>query len=140
MMAVSAGGIFGLAYFSYRPDDAPDRSITPAAAVEFAQREKVSGPVLNSYDFGGYLIFRGIPVFMDGRGLPFGKELTRDYFNAMDVSHGGERLDELASKYGVSWTLLSAKSAAASHFDRSPDWRQIYADDIAVIHVRRSRG
>jgi hypothetical protein len=32
---------------------------------------------------------------------------------------------------------LRTKSPAALHFDHSPGWRRIYADDVAVIHVRR---
>ena len=39
--------------------------------------------------------------------------------------------------YNVTWTLLRPGSAAALHFDRSPGWRRLYADDVAVVHVRR---
>jgi hypothetical protein len=45
---------------------------TPVAALEFAQREKLQGPVFNDYDFGGFLIHAGIPTFIDGRGELFG--------------------------------------------------------------------
>src|SRR6202030_771976 len=39
---------------------------TPAAAVANAGLAD-AGPVLNDYSFGGYLIFAGIPTFIDGR-------------------------------------------------------------------------
>jgi hypothetical protein len=31
---------------------------------------------------------------------------------------------------------LRLQSAAALHFDNAPGWQRIYADDIAVVHVR----
>ena len=50
---------------------------TPEAAVANAGLAK-AGPVLNDYSFGGYLIFAGIPTFIDGRGELFGgKFITR---------------------------------------------------------------
>lgn len=133
-------GVLGTAYAKMRPLDDPTENITPADALDFALKENLHGPVLNAYAYGGFLIFRGIPVFMDGRGLPFGKELVNEFFNAATNAANGDKLDELADRYKVTWTLLEAKSIAAAHFDHSPDWRKIYADDIAVIHVRRPRG
>jgi hypothetical protein len=93
-------------------------------------------PVLNDFDFGGYLIFRGIPTFIDGRTLPFGKEFALKYTDAVTPG-GGSALDHLADTYKVAWTLLRPHSEAAFHFDQSPNWRRIYADDVAVIHLRR---
>jgi len=120
-------------YAILRPDDAPPGAITPAAAVDHAIGANITGPVFNHYDFGGYLIFRGIPTFIDGRALPFGKEFVSEYFNADDSN----KLDELVNKHGVTWTLLQPKSSAVLHFDQSPHWRRVYADDVAVVHVRR---
>ena len=47
-----------------------------------------------------------------------------------------DKLDQIVDAYKVSWTLLRPESAAALHFDRSPSWRRIYVDRIAVVHVR----
>ena len=110
--------------------------IAPAAAVDYAMKANVTGAVLNDYDFGGYLIFRGISTFIDGRTLPFGKQFALKYFNAM-VLGADEKLERLADAYNVSWTLLRPQSAAALHFDRSPGWQRLYADDVAVVHIRR---
>jgi hypothetical protein len=116
--------------------DVPANDITPAAAVEYAIDANVTGPVFNDFDFGGYLIFRGIPTFIDGRTLPFGKEFSVDYLKAVALG-GDSRLDQLVDAYKVTWTLLRPQSAEAVHFDHSPGWRRIYADDVAVVHVRR---
>jgi hypothetical protein len=129
-------GLLGAAYITLRPADGPSNNFSPAAAIDFAMKANVTGPVFNDFDFGGYLIFRGIPTFIDGRTLPFGKEFALKYLDAVDPS-GGNKLEQLADTYQVSWTLVRANSPAAFHFDLSPHWRRIYADDVAVVHVRR---
>jgi hypothetical protein len=128
-----AGGMLAATYAILRPADAPPAAITPAAAVDSAISANITGPVFNDYNFGGYVIFRGIPTFIDGRVFPFGKEFVLEYLNADD----SKRLDQLVDKYGATWTLLRPKSLAVLHFDQSPHWRRVYADDVAVVHVRR---
>jgi hypothetical protein len=128
--------LLGTAYVISRPVDAPPDHLAPAAALDYARKTNVTGPVLNDIDFGGYLIFRGIPTFIDGRALPFGKRFALDYIAATKLG-AGDKLERLADAHNVSWTLLSPWSAAALHFDHSPGWRRMYADDVAVIHVRR---
>src|SRR5262245_12931319 len=48
------------------PIEPPTRT-APQKALAAAKLAGVSGHVLNSYGFGGYLIFNGIPTFVDGR-------------------------------------------------------------------------
>jgi hypothetical protein len=124
------------AYTALQPVAAPPEHYALAPALAHATKANVTGPVLNEYDFGGYLIFRGIPTFIDGRTLFFGKRFALDYFGAT-VLGAGDKLERLADAYRVTWTLLRTGSAPALHFDHSPGWRQIYADPVAVIHVRR---
>jgi hypothetical protein len=57
-------------------------AITPDAAVSAVEAQQVKGPVFNDYDFGGYLIFRGIKPFIDGRYL-YGDDFTRRYAEAL---------------------------------------------------------
>ena len=45
----------------------PDPQITPAAAVDYIVDHNDGGKVYNSFNFGGYLIFRKVPTFVDGR-------------------------------------------------------------------------
>ena len=114
----------------------PSAKVSPSAAVDYALKQNLTGPVLNDFDFGGYLIYRGIKTFIDGRTLPFGKKFAVDYFEAMRLGKL-EKLDAMADTYKVTWTLLQPGTTMAYHFDHSPRWRQLYADDTAVIHVRR---
>jgi hypothetical protein len=106
---------------------------TPAAALAAVTADHVEGPVLNDYEFGGYLIFRGVKPFIDGRYL-YGDVFIRRFVEATQVS--SDQLPQLLSEYGITWTLFSARRPAAVVLDRLPGWRRLYADDIAVVHVR----
>src|SRR5262249_47767848 len=61
----------------------------PVRAVEYMQQHNIAGPLLNNYDFGGYLVWKDRKVFVDGRADPFerGGSLA-DYFHIMRVKPG----------------------------------------------------
>lgn len=109
----------------------PARAITPAAAVDAGLQ--LPGHVFNHYDYGGYLIFRGVPVFIDGRGDPYGNAFTQAAIKA--VLDGTDLLD-LLDRHGAAWTLLPASSAAVATLDRSEGWLRYYTDDVTVVHRR----
>lgn len=120
---------------------APDRALRPAAAVDaaldhFAGGSLAIGPVLNDYAFGGYLISRGIPTFIDGRADMFGDAFIERHHMAIAVRSDG--LSDLLDEYRVGWTLFRPTTQAVVLLDRMPGWRRLYADDIAVVHVRRA--
>ena len=52
------------------PDRRPPRVFMPVGAVDHIEANAAKGNVYNDYSFGGYLIFRGIPTFVDGRSEP----------------------------------------------------------------------
>jgi len=106
---------------------------TPTAALAAVAADHVAGPVLNDYEFGGYLIFRGVKPFIDGRYL-YGDAFIRRFVEATQVS--SDQLPHLLSEYGITWTLFSAGRPAVVLLDHLPGWRRFYADDIAVVHVR----
>lgn len=113
-----------------------DPRIAPAAALAAAERAGLAGPVLNDYDFGGYLIFRGRAPFVDGRVDLYGDDFMRAYGAALDAK--GDALPRLLERYHISWTLLQPATAAVAALDRLPGWERVYADANAVVHSRRA--
>jgi hypothetical protein len=129
------GVLLAIAAFSVaHPIVREDQVETPASAVAAAQQMQLQGPVFNSYAFGGFLIFRGIAPFIDGRAEVYGDDFLSQFSVAIA---GNERvLGGTLERYAIRWTLLSPRDGATQVLDRMPGWRRAYADDWAVIHVR----
>jgi hypothetical protein len=113
---------------------APNARITPAAAVA-ALRQAATGPVLNDYDFGGYMVHAGLHPFIDGRTELYGAAFTARHFRAVTLADLPDFL-KLLDEYKIAATLLSPETPAVALLDRLPGWTRVYADDIAVVHVR----
>ncbi|WP_025034116.1 hypothetical protein [Bradyrhizobium sp. DOA9] len=109
---------------------------TPVAAVDLLEQRKVQR-VFNAYQFGGYLISRDIPVFVDGRAELYGEKFIMDFFRATEGKKP-ELLPRLLDAYRIDATLLGADAPGPQILDQLKGWKRIYADDIAVIHVRDS--
>jgi hypothetical protein len=123
------------AFFAATASYAPDRRITPAAALAVIEKAK-PGRVFNAYDFGGYLVSAGVPTFIDGRGELYGADFMLRQNRAVTLADIGE-LEKLLDDYRIGATLLQPGAPAVQYLDRSADWQRLYADDIAVVHVRR---
>jgi hypothetical protein len=121
----------------HQPLQRADDRITPASALAAASRMGLSGPVFNSEQFGGYLIFRGVPTFIDGRMEMYGGPFLSRYLAAAD---GDEpELAALLRQYAIAWTLLDPAGPAAQTLDHLAGWRRVYADGYAVIHARTDK-
>jgi hypothetical protein len=117
-----------------RPVVRGDDPVTPGAALAAAQRLGLAGPVLNSQPFGGYLAYRGVPTFIDGRIEMYGNDFLAAAFQAETGDEAA--LTGLLARYRVAWTLLLPQSAASGIVDRLPGWERVYADERAVVHRR----
>ena len=91
--------------------------------------------MLNSFDFGGFLIGEGVPVFIDGRADFYGKEFISRYLAAVQLAEPGA-LEALLDRYAIGWTLLQTGTPAALLLDRLAGWERIHADETAVVHRR----
>ena len=118
------------------PIDRSADAVTPQAALAAAHRLKLTGPVLNSEAFGGYLIFSGVPAFIDGRVELYGNDFLAAYLAA--ERGDAAVLADLLDRYHVAWALLQAGSPAVAALDRLPGWRRVYADNQAVIDIREN--
>lgn len=126
--ATLAAGIAGLAR--------PNAAHVPREALAAARAAGASGPVLNAYGFGGWLITQGVPTFVDGRTELFGGPFVARFTRALDLTDADGFL-ALLERHRIGWTLLQAGTPAAALLDRLPGWRRVHADGIAVVHMRQ---
>src|SRR5262249_58031177 len=84
----------------------PPPEVFAGKAIGFAQANLVPARVLNDYDFGGTLIFHGIPTFVDGRsGMLFQGKFAADVAESGKAG-GKSTLIRLLDDYQIGWTLL----------------------------------
>jgi hypothetical protein len=109
---------------------APDK-YTPAAALAAVKARGINGPVLNAYNFGGYLIFRGYEPFVDGRVDMYGNEFMSRYV-ALD------QLVALLEQYHIAWTIFEPANPRTTVMDNLAGWSRFYADAATVVHLRQA--
>lgn len=108
--------------------------VVPKDAVRAAMAAGGSGPVFNSYNFGGYLIFSGIAPLIDGRADMYGDEFVRRYVKAQ--SGNAKALEGLIREYKIKWALLEPSSPASAAINGLPGWRKVHEDAYAVAYIR----
>ena len=87
----------------------------------------------NAYGWGGYLIWRDIDVFIDGRADVYGDEFMRLHFQAEKLeADWREPLDT----FDVEYVLLAPDAEFGLVLDEAADWTEVYTDDVAVIWAR----
>ena len=106
----------------------------PLAAVD-ALKQHHATRVLNDLPFGGYLIWRKVPVFVDGRAELYGEEFDTNYLRALEL-RDVDRFLALLSDNNIDATLLAPATPAVTLLDRLPGWKRVHADGVAVVHVR----
>jgi len=114
-----------------------DGRAAPMTALNHVPVELRQEPVLNSYNFGGYLIFSGVKPFIDGRADMYGDDFVSDYISVMTPKRAA--FDRAIEKYNIQWMILKADSPILDMIDTLPSWRRLYADKIAVVYVRQAQ-
>jgi len=135
MIAASLLGIW-LAFPSSRNLEEQMKNQSPVRAVEFIQAHHLSGPMLNSYGFGGYLIWAApqYPVFIDGRTDIYEWSGVLREFNRWSTLQSDP--NELLKKYKIAFCLLDRNSAMARVLPLLHEWKAVYSDSNSVIFIR----
>ena len=108
--------------------------VTPRAALDHVAPGIARLAVFNSYDFGGYLIFRGLRPYVDGRADVHGDAFIAAYLDLLRPRK--DKLEAALRDHAIAWTLLKPDDGAVAVLDALPGWQRLYADDVAVVHVR----
>lgn len=95
----------------------------------------------NEYNYGSYLIFRGIPVFIDSRADLYTPEFNgdpdRDIFtDFMKISTIRQYYEELFDKYGITDVLTAKSSTLNLLISKNSDYKVLYEDDNFIIYNR----
>ena len=104
--------------------------------------------IFNEYNFGSYLIYRGIPVFIDSRADLYtpefngkknedgdyeGRDIFSDYLNVSNISTYYENKFE---KYDITHVLIRKNSKLNMLLSRDDKYKELYSDDNFVFYER----
>lgn len=110
----------------------------PAKAVEFIQQKRPPGPLFNSYNWGGYLIYKlwpDYPVYIDGRTDLYDDAFIRRY---LAVAAGDETWPQSLDEDGINLVLIESNSSLARLLRHDSAWTELYHDDMASVFCRAS--
>jgi hypothetical protein len=105
----------------------------PKTAVDWLLKNKPVGNLYNSYNWGGYLIWRMYPqvrVYIDGRADVYGDSFIFDYLSIYDAESAWQ--DKLNNQ-AVQTVLIEPDSPLANVLGQSPAWHIAYTDKYSTI-------
>ena len=113
---------------------------TPVEATAYLLDVQPPAPLFHDLAFGSYLIWAAYPdyqVFVDTRIELYPYEIWEDY---IAITNASEDWEARLATYNVQTLLLSRQTQAAliEAATESTHWAQRYADETAVIFVRRA--
>lgn len=146
--------LFFIGIFKYqwiRPDIA--KSHVPVSAVDFMERNRFSGNMLNEAGYGGYITWRLYPwkrTFIDTRWLSANTQAEYGWIMNAVETISGEKLPEgkkplwerLLDHYGINLALLDTLDVYGTvpnlllKLLEDDGWAPVYCDPIVVIFVR----
>jgi hypothetical protein len=112
----------------------------PAAAVSFIAAHRPPAPLLDHYNWGGYFIWKLYPeyrVYIDGRADVYGDAFMNDLAAAYYLR--GDAWRNLFETWGIRTVVLPPDAPVVTALRALPDWQTIYADDQAVVLVKRTQ-
>ena len=95
--------------------------------------------LFNEYNYGSYLLYKGIPVFIDSRADLYAPEFngTKDIFlDFINTSNLGRFYGKTFEEYGITHVILYKNSKVSMIIDKTePEkYNKIYSDDHFVIY------
>ena len=106
--------------------------------------------IYNEYNFGSYMLFRGIPVFIDSRadlytpqfngvkneeGKYEGRDIFTDYLNISSIATYYENKFE---SYDITHLLIRKNSKLNMLISRDLNYKELYSDNNFVLYERES--
>lgn len=107
----------------------------PVNAVEFLNQYTSPGPLFNSYNWGGYILWALYPKylsFVDGRTDLFSDEILEHYLFAWLAEPGWE---EVLDRWDIELALLEPSAPLSMSLQRT-GWKVLYKDESAIVMAR----
>ncbi len=130
--------VLTFSYFNFRKNNADEYISEKKYPIEAADwinnnLDVKNLRMYNEYGIGSYLLFKGIPVFIDSRADLYTKEFNGkdDIITSIAVLNG---FDEVVKKYDLSHILLRKVATLNSVIEKDNHYKIIYQDDNFLLY------
>lgn len=145
-------GIVG--YISYdiygnkRADEYVEKRSYPVAACDWLLNymednniSKENLKIYNEYNFGSYLVFRGIPSFIDSRCDLYTPEFNGDpdkdiFSDALSVTGANYNYQDIFDKYGVKHVMIYSSTDLNVMLRKDSNYEELYNDGNFCIYKK----
>ena len=139
--------VLALSYDFYEPkqdDEYIDETTYPVEACDYIIQNIDLGKArfYNEYNYGSYMIYRGIPVFIDSRADLYAPEFSgkKDdiFMDFINTSSIGEFYEDTFEKYDITHviTYKNSKMNMIIKETNDPNYKELYEDDYFTIYER----
>lgn len=138
-LPVAALGVAGFCFLVFGASNAhlnsQLKSIYPVEAVDFVRQRHYSGPLYNSFNWGGFLIWRlpELPVSMDGRTNVHGDQRIERAVATLAAREGWRTDPELRTAHVV---VVERTTALSEALRGDQEFRLVYEDRLATVFLR----
>lgn len=130
--------------FSTRNDKIINENSYPVKACDYIlENLDVNNiKIFNDYNYGSYLMYRGIPVFIDSRADVYDPKfngLKDDIFqDFIQTTSLNKYYEDVFEHYGITHIITYSNSKLALYLKHDYDYSEIYKDEHFVIYERLS--
>lgn len=125
-------------------DDFVSTKSYPVAACDYILEniDLKDARFFNEYNYGSYMLFRGIPVFIDSRADLYAPEFSgkeEDIFSDFINTSGLSKFyEDTFEKYNITHVILGKKTKINNIIVKTKDknYKELYSDDNFVIYER----
>ena len=139
--------ILTISVVNYKPkmdDNYIEQSSYPVMASDYILRHLDLRYIklYNEYNYGSYLLFRGIPVFIDSRADLYSPEFNKDvnvFTDFLNISGvNDDNIEEMFDKYGFTHLIMYKDAKLRTFLKQTPEkYEQLYEDDYFCIYERK---
>ena len=98
--------------------------------------------IFNEYNFGSYLLFHDIPVFIDSRADLYAPEFSKKeediFMDFINTSSIGTFYEDTFEKYNITHVITYKNSKMNMIINKTKDakYKQVYSDKYFVVYER----
>jgi hypothetical protein len=110
----------------------------PVSAADFVEANGIKGRMFNSFDDGGYLIYRFWPnrkVFIDGRDDMYGDRFLADF---MDIYEGKSNWKEKFDALAIDFAIVHKNAPIRQILVLEGAFKELFSDENFSVLLRRN--